>query len=273
MWWLMLMLVSAAAKYHSTETLLNQVQQHCHGPLACRFEGDVLLTDWSHGQASKRVFLVFNEHARERVTGELALHVIERLHEWQPTVNVTIVPVLNVWGRKQVEHGHPCLRKNRHGVDPNRNYQMPVNRHRYSRHSEEYEGRRPLSEDTSKLVVRELTTTDRYVNIHSGEFSLYMPYDSRVKRPPHWRQMHDKLNEWRKWCSKCAVGAAAKTSFYKAYGTSVDWAIDHGVSEAYTFEIYGKETRDCAKMFNPSDSELEDILDMWTPILRNALEL
>ena len=39
--WLMLMLVSATAKYHSTETLLNQVQQHCHGPLTCRFEGDV----------------------------------------------------------------------------------------------------------------------------------------------------------------------------------------------------------------------------------------
>ena len=272
MWWLLWMIVSVTANYHSTETLLKQVQQHCHGPLTCRFEGNVLLADWSLSNATKRVFLVFNEHARERVTGELALRVVERLHEWQPRVNVTIVPVLNVWGRKRVEAGHPCLRKNEHGVDPNRNYQMPVNRHHYSRSSEEYEGRAPLSETTSKLVVRELANTDRYVNVHSGEFSLYMAYDSRTRRPPNWRRMHEKLNEWRKWCPKCAVGAAAKTSFYKAYGTSVDWAVDHGVPEAYTFEIYGKNVFDCAMMFNPTASHLETHLDRWAPILKNVLE-
>lgn len=254
--------------YHLTEDLLHQVEDECHGALTCRWHHDILLADWD-SPSEDRVLLVFNEHARERVTGELALRLIQKLHEWQPEVDVTIVPVLNVWGRKRVEHGHPCLRKNEHGVDTNRNYQMHTNRHHYSRFSEEYEGPTPLSEKESKLVSSELSGVRRYINVHSGEFSLYMPYDSRTRRPPHFDTMQHKISEWKAYCPQCTVGPAATTSFYKAYGTSVDWAIDHGVSESYTFEVYGQETRDCEKMFNPTD--LSKILEMWLPILKNAV--
>ena len=270
LFYLLLLCIGTFAKYHSTDELVAAVQTYCHGPLRCRFSEGRLLVDWETN-ASDRVFLVFNEHARERVTGELALEVIRHLHAWQPSVRVTIVPILNAWGRRQVEQGRPCLRKDEHGVDPNRNYQMPANRHHYLRSSEEYEGPAPLSESGSQLVVRELEGTRRYINVHSGEFSLYMPYDSRTQRPPHYDAMRQKLDDWHKACPQCAVGPAAGTSFYKAYGTSVDWAIDHGVSEAYTFEIFGRDTWNCDKMFNPPAADLSKILDMWLPIIKDAL--
>lgn len=37
----------------------------------------------------------------------------------------------------------------------------------------------------------------------------------------------------------CHTGSAAEVSFYKAYGTSVDYAIHNDVPEAYTFEVFG----------------------------------
>ena len=265
-----LFLIVHGQDYHTTNELFNAVQKECHGKLSCRWHKDILIVDWD-SPSDEKVMLVFNEHARERVTGELGLKLIQLLHKWNPSVDITIIPVLNVWGRKQVEHGHPCVRKNEHGVDPNRNYQMSSNRHHYYRSSEEYEGSNPLSEKESKLVSNELKHVRRYINIHSGEFSLYMPYDSRTRKPPHYKAMHKKIQDWHRYCPQCAVGPAATTSFYKAYGTSVDWAIDHGVSESYTFEIYGKETWDCEKMFNPDD--LSNTFRMWLPILKDALKM
>lgn len=265
-WWLLISVVSA---YHTTDKLLSLAETHCHGPMTCRHHEDILLLDWD-SPSEDRVLLVFNEHARERITGELALALVEKIHEWQPQVDVTIIPVLNVWGRKYVEHGHPCQRKNSRGVDTNRNYQMAANRHHYLRQSEEYEGPSPLSEKESKLVSNELVDVKKYVNIHSGEFSLYQPYDSRLIPAPHYQKMRKQLEKWSHMCPKCVTGPAAKTSFYKAYGTSVDWAIDHGVSESYTFEIFGRETRDCDRMFNPV--HIQGTLDMWLPILKDVLE-
>lgn len=261
---------TVTAQYHLTDDLLNEVQTHCHGPLKCRMVEGKLLVDWET-ESEDRVFFVFNEHARERVTGELALQVIRRLHTWNPSVRVTIVPVFNAWGRRQVEHGKPCLRKDENGVDPNRNYQMPRNYHHYRYASEEFEGPTPLSERGSRMVVKELEGVRRYINVHSGEFSLYMPYDSTIRRPPHFETMRDKLAQWHKRCPQCETGSAAATSFYKAFGTSVDWAIDHGVPEAYTFEIYGRETPDCDQMFNPPPERLEAVLDMWLDIVQDAL--
>lgn len=270
---LMLMVLSLAhGRYHFTDELLNEVKTQCHGPLKCRVEDNRLVVDWKTN-SDKRVLLLFNEHARERVTGELALEVIRHLHEWNPQISVTIIPVFNAWGRRQVEQGNPCLRKNENGVDPNRNYQMPSNYHHYAHFSEEYEGPTPLSESGSRMIVRELKSVSRYINVHSGEFSLYMPYDSTTsRRPPEYQAMRKKLNDWYQKCPRCSVGSAASTSLYKAYGTSVDWAVDHGVPEAYTFEIYGKETADCDKMFNPPQEHLEDIINMWLPIIHDGLQ-
>ena len=117
-------------------------------------KNDILVVDWNKDSKEKSdVLFVFNEHARERITGELALHVIHKLRKWNPKQRVTIIPVLNAWGRRKVEAGSPCVRKNKNGVDTNRNYQMRgINVHKYSKRSEEYEGDHPLSEKESQLV-------------------------------------------------------------------------------------------------------------------------
>jgi hypothetical protein len=236
---------------------------------------DILVVDWNkHVSDKSDVLLVFNEHARERITGEIALKVIHKLRKWQPKKRVTIIPVLNVYGRKYVEAGHPCQRKNERGVDTNRNYQMRgVNEHHYAKNSEEFEGPHPLSEKESKLVSSLLLNgVKRYVNVHSGEKSIYMPYDSRVGvRPKNYDVMLKNIKRWAQKCPECAVGTAASTSFYRAYGTSVDWAVDHGVPESYTLEVYGTVSWDCSKMFNPNKRDLGAILKQWSGIIKDMI--
>jgi len=265
---LLFLFCTSVLGYVETDTLLKQVQQVQHPNISFRFVDDILLVDWTV-DSPERVLLVFNEHARELVTGELGLRAVKQLQEWSPSVSVTLIPVLNVWGRKKVENGAACLRKNRYGVDTNRNFQMEF--HHYFQDSDEYQGPYPLSEKESKLIASELKNVSRYVNIHSGEFSLYMPYDASFETPPGAAIMQKQLKKWSKHCPQCSIGPAASTSSYKAYGTSVDWAIKHDVPESYTFEIYGEETRDCTKMFNPPADKLDAVLEPWLQILQQVL--
>ena len=267
----------AEKSYHSTDTLLTRVKLKCATvpQLSCHMKDDILVVDWNKHVSDKAdVLLVFNEHARERITGEIALKVIHKLRKWQPKKRVTIIPVLNVYGRKYVEAGHPCQRKNERGVDTNRNYQMRgVNEHHYAKNSEEFEGPHPLSEKESKLVSSLLLNgVKRYVNVHSGEKSIYMPYDSRVGvRPKNYDVMLKNIKKWAQKCPECAVGTAASTSFYRAYGTSVDWAVDHGIPESYTFEVYGDASWDCERMFNPNKRDLHSILKQWSSIIKDMI--
>ncbi len=263
------------AQYHSTHLLLGKIKYLCQtiSQLKCEEKNDILVVDWLPEQPVHTLW-VFNEHARERITGELALHVIEQLPLIQPTHRITMIPVLNVWGREQVDRGKYCKRKNKRGVDTNRNYQIQK-KHHYLRQSEEYEGPHPLSEKETQLVSEILLKgIKRYINVHSGEFSMYMPYDGNVFQPPHANEMKNFLLQLKPLCPECVEGQASKVSFYKAYGTSVDYAIKSGVPEAYTFEIYGKTTYRCKNMFNPEkEKEYIRILNMWSNILFTSLQL
>jgi hypothetical protein len=100
---------------------------------------------------------------------------------------------------------------------------------------------------------------------------MYMPYDASDKAPPNADKMKSELKKWSVHCPQCSVGSAATASTYKAYGTSVDWAITHGVSEAYTFEIFGTESWECERMFNPREQDLDKELEPWLEIIREVL--
>ena len=221
---ILLFIPVVASTYHKTDDLLGKIKHECDvvENLSCRVEGDILIVDWKKNQP-KNVVWAFNEHARERITGELALEMIQSLKEVKPNVRITIVPVVNVWGRKQVDNGDRCLRKNKNGVDTNRNYPQKV-RHHYAKFSEEYEGKHPFSEPETKLIRNILQGANQYINVHSGEFSLYMPWDSVDMRPPFYEKQKKKLKKLSKYCHQCTVGPAAIKSFYKAYGSSVDYA-------------------------------------------------
>ena len=252
--------------YHHTDHILDRIQFNCVfiKDLSCEWKNDILVVDWLKDQPRDQLW-VFNEHARERITAEVALNVIQSLNSFKPEKRITIIPILNIWGRKEVEKGNTCLRKNSNGVDTNRNYQIKE-KHHYNENSEEYEGPHPLSEKETQLVSSILKDgVKRYINVHSGEFSMYMPYDSNSIRPPHADKMIHFLKTIHPLCSQCKSGSAASVSFYKAYGTSVDYAIRIGVPEAYTFEIYGQETFRCENMFNPKNTQ--KTVDTWTKIL------
>ena len=268
--------VHSKKTYHTTDALLTRIKLKCAmiPQLSCHTKNGILVVDWNKHIANKTdVLIVFNEHARERITGEIALNVIHKLRAWNPKKRVTFIPILNVWGRRYVEAGHKCQRKNSRGVDTNRNYQIRgVNEHHYAKQSEEYEGEHPLSEKESKLVSSLLLTHPNiYVNVHSGEKSIYIPYDSRVGlRPKKYDLMAKYIKKWSKKCPECAVGPAATTSSYKAYGTSVDWAAEHGIL-SFTFEVYGDASWSCEQMFNPNKRDLSTVLKQWTGIIKDVI--
>ena len=266
-----LLFIPVVVSYHSTDELLDKIKEECDvvTELSCRMEGDILIVDWKKNQP-KDVVWAFNEHARERITAELALEMIQSLKKVNPSMRITIIPVVNVWGRKQVDNGNRCLRKNKNGVDTNRNYPQKV-RHHYAKFSEEYEGKHPFSEPETRLIRSILQGANQYINVHSGEFSLYMPWDSVDMRPPFYEKQKKKLKLLSRFCPQCTVGPAAIKSLYKAYGSSVDYATTQGI-EAYTFEIYGSDTYDCKRMFNPPNRYKKRIIDQWKKIIFASLD-
>ena len=98
-----------------------------------------------------------------------------------------------------------------------------------------------------------------------------MPWDSILDRPPNYDQMIQTLKKYGEFCKECSVGPAAIKSFYKAYGSSVDYATTQGV-EAYTFEIFGSNHWSCDKMFNPQGFEYYIILKKWKKIMALTLQ-
>ena len=269
---ILLFLPLASCFYHTTDAILKAIQLECNmvTDLTCDIHGDILVVDWKKHKP-KGVVWAFNEHARERITGELALEMIQELKTLNPDTRITIVPIVNAWGRKRVEQGKPCQRKNRNGVDTNRNYPQKLVHH-YAKLSEEYEGRHALSEPETKLVSSLLKGASRYVNVHSGEYSLYMPWDSITSRPPNYETMKQRLKDFGTHCKECAVGPAAITSFYRAFGSSVDYATTIGVPEAYTFEIFGSDSPNCYRMFNPYGEEKRKVLNQWKKIMAMTVQ-
>ena len=251
--------IVTAYSYHTTDEIIQIASQY-----PSYMYDDILVVDLN-AHLPYDTLIVCNEHARELVTGELALQYISSTKTKR---RVTIIPVLNVWGRKLAETTRPCLRKNKNGVDTNRNFGS--GNHHYRLRGEEYEGPHPFSEKESQLIKSILDQgINQYINIHSGEKSIYIPYDSKRDQPPLYSNRLFKLWKFRKLCKGCKIGQASKLA-YKAYGTSVDYATDIGVPNAYTFEIYGS-TGSCKDMFNPTEDNLNATLAPWLEILHKAL--
>lgn len=256
---------STTAHYHTTDAIFSKVK--LLKTFNISYYEDIMVVD-INSHLPRDVLIVANEHARERITGEVALYFLQKLHK--PKRRITVIPVLNVWGRKRVEHGHPCLRKNSQGVDTNRNFQLNQQLHHYLRHGEEYEGPYPLSEKESKLIADILNEgVQTYINIHSGEYSIYIPYDGQTIKPPHYKKRLQKIKGLKKKCPMCKIGQASVTSFYKAFGTSVDYATNIGVPEAYTFEVYGSNSARCNRAFNPKNTN--QTLLRWVDILYSII--
>lgn len=237
-----------------------------------------------------RILLSFGQHARELITTELALRILSILSEEQflpkmdplllnktlEKIVIKVVPMENLNGRKKVEAGDVCERRNGRGVDLNRNWSVDWGKKEKDFDPyEENPGIGPFSEPEAQLMRKLSTSFDPHiwVNVHSGMEALFMPYDHKNTTPAGMQSkkmklMLETLNHLH--CGdRCVVGSGGGSVGYLAHGTTTDYMYDVAkVPMAFTFEIYGDEkasSRDCFKMFNPVDHPtFNRVLNEWS---------
>ncbi|KAI3734512.1 hypothetical protein L6452_13982 [Arctium lappa] len=246
-----------------------------------------------------RILLSFGQHARELITTELALKILSILSGEQslPKRNpvllnrtlentvIKVVPMENLNGRKKVESGELCERRNGRGVDLNRNWSVDWGKKEkdFSPY-EENPGTGPFSEPEAQMM-RKLTTSFEphlWVNVHSGMEALFMPYDHKNTTPTgvqsgKMKLMLETLNHLH--CGdRCVVGSGGGSVGYLAHGTTTDYMYDVArIPMAFTFEIYGDEKadiNDCFKMFNPVDHPtFNRVLNEWSAAFFTMFEM
>ncbi|KAG8076547.1 hypothetical protein GUJ93_ZPchr0006g43312 [Zizania palustris] len=259
------------------------------------YSTDLFVVTFNHVKESTdngskiHVLLSFGQHGRELITSEVALHLLYILTEKHKISGVDLssfekmlenlvikmVPMENLNGRKRVEGGELCDRRNGRGVDLNRNWSVDWGKKEkdYDPY-EENPGTAPFSEPEAQ-IMRELSKSFKphmWVNVHSGMEALFMPYDHKNTTPngasAHlMRSVLENLNH-RHFQDSCLVGSGGGAVGYLAHGTTTDYMYDIvKVPMPFTFEIYGDETAstsDCFKMFNPVDKTTFDrVINKW----------
>ncbi|KXZ42457.1 hypothetical protein GPECTOR_145g748 [Gonium pectorale] len=256
-------------------------------------------------QADKvHMLLDFGEHGREFISSELGLVLLrtladpdgplkvwpddpERGRKLQQLLRATfikILPMENEGGRRLVESGKMCERKNGRGVDPNRNWPIDWGRKEPDYDpNEEYPGTAPFSEPEVKLLsdLAKAFSPHVWLNVHSGMEAMFVPWDHKDTVPPGAEDALGILQRIQKDVMQgtgCVVGSGGKTVGYLAHGTATDYMFEAlHVPVAYTWEIYGDfkaHFDDCFRMFNPLDEEgFRAVLQRWHRAIFRLLEL
>ncbi|MED6106336.1 hypothetical protein PIB30_004112 [Stylosanthes scabra] len=237
-----------------------------------------------------RILLSFGQHGRELITTEVALRILYILSGEQSLPNmdqaslnttldklvIKVIPMENLNGRKIVEAGDLCERRNGRGVDLNRNWSVDWGKKEkdYDPY-EENPGTAPFSEPEAQIMRKLAISFEPHVwiNVHSGMEALFLPYDHKnttLDALP-LKRMNSLLEEVNNlhFQKRCVVGSGGGSVGYFAHGTATDFMYDIvRVPMSFTFEIYGDGTassRDCFKMFNPTEKTSYDrVLDEWS---------
>ncbi|KAL0031813.1 hypothetical protein WJX79_008797 [Trebouxia sp. C0005] len=235
----------------------------------------ITVTDFKTGETGKEVILLIaGEHARELITSEIVYWLYQvltgkdaellswpaaasfasqrkqmglgagNLQDWVQDllkkVVFKIVPIENIEGRKAAEEGDTCLRRTFSGVDLNRNWGTEWKQQALD--DEDYGGPHPFSEPESRIVklIAESSPIRSFVNIHSGEYALYVPWDSHPDLGSSlMADTHVVLEQLNVWC-QCMHGAGGIVAGYLAYGTSMDYMYERlHVPYPLTIEVYG----------------------------------
>ncbi|GMH20510.1 hypothetical protein Nepgr_022351 [Nepenthes gracilis] len=237
-----------------------------------------------------RILLSFGQHGRELITSELAFRILSIISEEaflpnmeQRSLNDTldklvikVVPMENLNGRKLVEGGDLCERRNGRGVDLNRNWSVDWGKKEKDYDSyEENPGSAPFSEPETQIMQKLAMTFEPHVwvNVHSGMEALFMPYDHKNTTPDgllsvRMKSMLKVLNH-QHFQDRCMIGSGGGSVGYLAHGTATDYMYDIAkVPMAFTFEIYGDtsaSSKDCFRMFNPIDhATFNSVLNDWS---------
>ena len=243
------------------------------------------------------VLAVFGEHGRERITSEIGLDMIRQACKGNPTNAIsaalvrghifTLIPVVNVDGRRIAEEKDDCKRGNLKGVDLNRNFpfgwarnivdvdknngllQRHDNKSMYSDREEENPGMHPLSEwETRALIgVLQKERVDGYVSVHSGGRAVVIPWDCvNDEESDAVKQIGEDIAK--KHCKGCKVGNAEKVLQYHACGTGMDFGRELGLRFATTLEVYKNDVDSCNLAFNPGiGTDRERVVKEWSNVL------
>lgn len=269
-----------------------------------------------------RVAVLCGQHAREIITSEIC-HNLVRLIQMSKAhplltdriatlrskgVGFWIIPVLNRWGREQIEEDpmRACLRKNQNQVDLNRNFPCPdMVREGSSSEppsSTTYPGEFDLSEPESKAIDKFLTRVkpDILLNVHSGIDRVLLPYDccslavhSNYKKMVEVAQLakrqvaqdlkgklkHTQPSEW-------YTGSSSQL-LYESHGTLMDYAsYFHNIPFVYTLEVFQNNTgidetlpetqmtpEQCMTLFNPEAGKpYEEVNIAWLDFIVSLVE-
>jgi len=166
-------------------------------------------------------------------------------------IELVIFPVVNYLGRKHVEKGKYCVRKNENGVDLNRNWNDHWQKNDPKKDSEVYSGPKPFSEPETRLLM-EFATSFRphlFMTTHSGALTMMLPYAYKKKLAPGNKKLLQVISRLhKKHCPHCLVGSAAETISYLSPGTCLDYVFDYlGTPYSVAVEMYANDHRSYRK--------------------------
>lgn len=253
--------------YHTTaqiSTLITDLAaQNCTVPMKVRWEScgtgcEIQVVELGNESATEKYFLLFGEHARELISPEVGLGLIQRLcggetknshnHVLRDVLRTTrfrIIPNGNPVSRVHVERGEYCLRANGNGVDLNRNWPVHWEKNVASESDQLNPGPFPLSEGETKVFQKEIGSfyPNIFASVHSGTLGMYMPWafdesanESGIRNIRKMKAVVDELDK--KYC-QCPSGAAAREVGYNSPGSSLDWVHSYTKSDySFAFEIF-----------------------------------
>lgn len=241
-----------------------------------------------------RLLVVANEHAREMVTGEVALGLVQRLAGTDVRdgsccgrgssgarlralldsgMEISVVPVANVEGRRLAEGLRPCQRGTADvpllATDLNRQFPTdwaPGVQFNFLNASLDTHGMGPFSAYQARILraVAESRSWAAFVDLHSGALSLNFPFGHREGGNPKQAEQLRSLKSVRALCPQCLVGPTREVMRYDNPGQMADWMYeDRGVTYSFVWEVY-RSSGLCASHFNPTDkAELAAVVERW----------
>jgi hypothetical protein len=202
-----------------------------------------------------RAFYVFGIHGREYISSETALKFLTTMCDNSPrsktilkNIEFKILPIANPIGRGKVEKGESCVdqRKNAKNVDLNRNFDIMWEQGSNLGDAEDFHGAGAFSEPESQ-VIRDIGDTFKpkvFVDVHSGDRTMMMPYSYITKQCASFAEMDNLLksvNAGAFASNPVKTGAASLTLDppYTAAGTTIDYMYEKkAIPYTYTFEIF-----------------------------------
>jgi carboxypeptidase T len=243
------------------------------------------------GEGEPEVMIDGLHHAREHLTGEMALYVLklltvnygkstslgERVTDIVDSRRIWIVPMVNPDGLQYDLGGDPyrSWRKNRQpnagsssvGTDLNRNYDYAWSRAPKLPSSINYRGKRPFSAPETRAIrdfvlsrrVNGLQRIRTHISFHTaGEYVLW-PYGYTYKDVPPDMTTLDALafkRMGRHMADSNGYRARQSSDMYPTYGDQIDWMYGTQRIFSYTFEMYPTSADTSRNRHYPPDERI-----------------